>query len=117
MSKMTLALLWTAFIIVASGLSKGTVEMLDLTTLFQLDKLMHAGVYMIYVVLWYRALQDKGHDRSWRWAFISSVVLGIVMEILQYTIFTGRSFEFLDIIANISGSVVGLIIIFKLLKE
>lgn len=51
------------------------------------------------------------------YSFLFGVVVGIVLEILQDTTFSGRSFEYLDIIANISGSILGILLFNKLLNQ
>lgn len=112
------ALIWTLIIIIASGLSKGMVQQLELSDLFSIDKAGHAFVYMVYVILWSWAIvQNTEKSTAIKIAFFTSVFLGILMEILQSTIFTGRSFEYLDIIANISGSFVGMILFNNLFKN
>jgi VanZ family protein len=45
-----------------------------------------------------------------------SVSFGVLMEICQLYLFNGRSFELFDIIANIIGSVVGLILFKKIIN-
>jgi len=38
-----------------------------------------------------------------------SSIYGICLEFMQYALFPNRYFEFLDIIANISGSLIGIL--------
>lgn len=46
-------------------------------------------------------------------ALIISTTYGIGMEVVQYTFFPGRYFEFWDIVANISGAFAGVILFRK----
>lgn len=116
MLKYLIATLWTIFIVVASGLSKGTVDKMIDFDLLSFDKFAHAFVYCVYVVLWSLALENKYGKNGKLIALYTSIILGVLMEILQATIFNGRSFEYFDIIANISGSVIGLTVFNKFFK-
>ncbi len=59
-----------------------------------------------------RSLYDK---KTWQLASIIALY-GIALELLQKFSYLGRTFEFLDIIANISGVLVGIIIFDPLSK-
>jgi len=54
----------------------------------------------------------------WHWllVFIISSSYGILMEILQELLNTGRQFDFYDILANIFGSLSGTMLIYMLYK-
>lgn len=115
--KYFLAIAWTIFILVASGISSGTVKELKLDIFFLFDKLGHGAAYMMYVIFWAIALSATQKRNKSIWiAFVTSVLLGIAMEIMQKYLFIGRSADVLDLLANISGSIVGTIIFFKLVK-
>ena len=79
------------------------------------DKVGHVGVYCILTILLLRgfyqknAKEDLSTTLSTLMVVISSIY-GISMEIVQYSFFPGRFFEVMDIIANIIGSLIGLII-------
>jgi VanZ family protein len=78
---------------------------------FQIDKLVHIVLYSIYTWLLGRYLCNKWTKSNilLGLAFGITVVYGIFMELLQYYLSPSRFFEMLDIIANIIGSIVGLI--------
>jgi len=79
------------------------------------DKFGHAVVYCILTILLLigsyqkNAKHDLGRAILTLGVIISSIY-GISMEIVQYSFFPGRFFEVMDIIANIIGSLIGLII-------
>lgn len=52
----------------------------------------------------------KNYKTSFLIAFFFSVLVGITMELLQSTITINRSADYFDVVANIVGSSVGLII-------
>jgi len=78
-----------------------------------IDKLAHFGMYATLSTIWF------GYDIlktgfSTRKKMITIFLLvsgyGLLMETLQLLFFEGRSFEFYDIISNIIGSLIGVII-------
>lgn len=77
------------------------------------DKLAHAFVYMILSFLLFRGFYLRGQLKRETiiWGLFISIVYGILLEILQYAFFPDRYFELLDIIANIIGSILSLVLI------
>ncbi len=79
----------------------------------QIDKLAHIFLYAMYTFLLGRYLTDKSWKKSQQNGVLIGLPIfyGILMEILQYYLSSSRSFDMLDIIANIIGSLTGLIIL------
>jgi len=78
-----------------------------------IDKVGHFVFYGILTFLIaYGFYKIQNQFISKKMLFISliiSSVYGICLEIMQYSLFPNRYFEILDIIANISGSIVGIL--------
>ncbi len=77
------------------------------------DKLIHTGMYFIlsFLILWTFHAKHIA-----RWKLYSFVVgWGLLMECLQILTNAGRSFSFYDIIANITGVLLG-IVVYKFLN-
>ncbi|MCE2495917.1 MAG: VanZ family protein [Flavobacteriales bacterium] len=73
------------------------------------DKFAHAFVYFVLTLLLARAWLKQDHKVVWRnraflLAFILSMVLGGVLELVQHYIIEGRRGELLDIAANLGGA-------------
>ncbi len=69
-----------------------------------LDKIVHALFYGLLFILYYWGLNKANFNRNViLMSLIIPVTMGIVIEMLQWQIRTGRHFELLDIIANITG--------------
>lgn len=85
---------------------------------FEPDKLAHAAVYcLLNASLLWGFWQNKRLNRKTIWlSFGLSCAYGILMECAQYLFFPHRHFELYDIIANIIGSLLGLIVAFFLIK-
>lgn len=106
----------TIVTIIGSALSASSVKALMIDNLFSQDKLLHFGCYFILTIFWSNGLYRIGKSNAVRNAMIITIIVGFVMEVCQYLFFEGRAFEFLDLIANISGSLVGALVFIKFIK-
>ena len=68
----------------------------------------------MFSFLWCMALRKK--EINFSNVLFFSISFGILMEICQLYLFNGRSFELYDIIANILGSIIGLILFKKFIN-
>lgn len=77
------------------------------------DKLGHFAFYGILTFLialgCYKKQQNQISIKALVIACLISSIYGICLEFMQYALFPNRYFEFLDIIANISGSLIGIL--------
>ena len=80
------------------------------------DKLAHILLYATQCILLIACL-NKYQNRKYLFAISATIIFGIVMEIFQSVLNTGRHFDYFDIIANISGSFVGSFLIYCLPKN
>jgi len=80
------------------------------------DKLAHILMYAIFSFLLGRRIIGV---RPFNWLLVILITssYGILMEILQELLIAGRQFEFLDILANIFGSLSGTMLIYMLYKR
>lgn len=77
------------------------------------DKLVHAVMYFIFILLLLWSFQDK---RVAQWKLIGFVISwGIAIEFLQRFMNLGRSFSEFDILANLTGTLIGFLF-YKLLR-
>ncbi len=101
------AIFWGIFIVIVSTIG-GISLPPTLWDIIAFDKVAHFGVYAVFVFL-----LNWGYDLNRRYSKISiwslsiAIFLGILMEIVQYSFFPNRYFEFADIIANIIGAFLG----------
>ena len=83
----------------------------SMTDLFSMDKLGHFAAYgfLTYFLLYgYIFPSSKWEKKGVHIALIISILYGISLEVIQKVFFPQRYFEYLDIIANIIGSITGL---------
>ena len=108
------AILWSVVIFVLS--TRSGIDLPESWMDFiSWDKIGHAGVYCILTILLLIGFYQKGKKQNLSTTLstlmvIISSIYGISMEIVQYSFFPGRFFAVMDIIANIIGSLIGLII-------
>jgi glycopeptide antibiotics resistance protein len=101
-------LLFFAYIILVTTLSLLPSSDLPKVVLFpHADKLIHMGMYggFTFLLLWGWPRTFKGIRELLPLLII--LVYGFVVELLQQYASIGRSFEFTDILANITGFVPG----------
>lgn len=77
------------------------------------DKLAHAFVYLslTFLIAWGFYQKKQLNRKTIFLALFISIFYGILLEIVQYGFFPDRYFELLDIIANIIGSILSLVLI------
>ncbi len=77
------------------------------------DKVGHLVFYGVLTYLiaygFYQYKNQSINKKSLFIALITSSFYGISLEFMQYSFFPNRYFEILDIIANISGSIIGIL--------
>lgn len=103
------AILWLIFVTVAL-LTPG--DNLPKVPLFPYaDKLVHFGVFAVLTFLWAR-VGTIGLRRELRWKnlltnlLVFTIIFPILVEYLQLYV-PNRSFEFEDILANLTGGIIG----------
>lgn len=75
------------------------------------DKLYHATAYIIMGFVWGVYLLYQSNKNYILLSFLIGGLFGIIIEVLQVTLTSYRSFDFFDIIANLLGLCLGLILV------
>jgi len=101
--------LWGLVIFVLSTMSLKDTGAEKLFDFPHMDKLVHFGFYALLAVL---MLFDHTKNKAPKFnhfitAFTICLVYGGMIEILQGSVFTDRSTELLDFIANTTGALIG----------
>ncbi|PDH51146.1 MAG: hypothetical protein CND00_03640 [Cryomorphaceae bacterium MED-G14] len=76
---------------------------------FEIDKLIHFIIYLIFVISWGFVFNIK--NLSLIRLLLFSIIFGITLEFLQDLLPFGRYFNFYDILANMAGVIIGIIIL------
>lgn len=109
MKYFVLPLSWATIIAILSLTSGSQLPEVNIS---YIDKIAHVFIYFVLVIasIWAILKKNQGISIPFTTLFIiftSSCIYGILIEVLQITITTGRNFEIPDIIANIIGCLFG----------
>jgi len=102
-------ILWGLVILILSLMPGGQGNMM-LFGIPHFDKVGHFGMYAVWTLLFFRAIQGNPGLSPKRSFWISALVgalTGAVLEFGQYFMGQGRSFELADMAANAFGALVG----------
>ena len=112
----------TAAVIAAASLVPGkSLPRISWGDLVSLDKWVHLLIYavltFVMIVEWQRSRAGRLPLRSLFLLCLLSALYGVGLEALQVVMNQGRYFEVLDIIANIIGSLTGLLVGSRVIKK
>lgn len=98
---------WTILIFLLMVMPPGNIPNKGLFGIPHLDKLVHFILFAGFVWLWHNAMHATVKQHLFRGAlfkvFLIASLYGIAMEFVQ-AIFTRRSFDILDIAADMAGA-------------
>jgi glycopeptide antibiotics resistance protein len=77
------------------------------------DKMVHFVFYFLFYFLWDQFLQNKKSQNHKFKLLAFTIGYGILMEILQFIMHLHRSADVYDVIANSSGAILALVLIYK----
>lgn len=83
------------------------------------DKWVHSSFHAVLALLWFKVLAPKGKKVIRRTIILlvfSCLLYGIVIEVIQYSLNDGRNADGWDVLANFTGTLIG-VIIFTLIKK
>lgn len=112
------ALCWTGII---AFLSLVQLNNVPLGNIPNIDKYVHAFFHFWFTSLWFLFLKKQINNTSsfkpLAISFMLSVFFGITIEILQELCTTTRKAELLDVLANVTGATLAVIVILLLNKN
>ena len=108
-------MLWALVILILCGIPGRDIPHISFLEILNFDKFVHAGIFFVLILLMVRGflLQTsflKLQKSAKMIAFLICVVFGGTLEILQGTLFEGRSADVLDFVANSFGAALGLLL-------
>lgn len=108
-----LAAFYALLLAVASLLpGKNLPKIPDWSRLFSPDKVAHFGAYGLFALLLSVCFSERRNLTTTAKAVILASAFGASMEVLQAVAGTGRSFDFIDMVANCLGAVLGGLVFF-----
>lgn len=113
------ALMWAVCILLAST-AFGVDVPLPPPQWLEPDKALHtlayAGLSFLVMLGWHFRSADRPTPKQLIIGLLGCVLYGIVLEWVQYLFFPGRAFEYLDMLANMVGVLLGWITYFFIIK-
>jgi len=112
-------LLSTLYSIILAALSLIKINIVTEELPSNSDKIFHALAYFVFTLLWFSAFYYSmriNKIKAISFAFICSVAFGISIEFLQGWITENRQSDVNDIIANVIGTLIAVVIIMSLKK-
>jgi VanZ family protein len=107
----TAAIIWTMIILIISIVSANQINRLKMIDIVGIDKIGHFIFYTILSFLWSGVKQTKNMNKILIIFLCSS--FGFLLEIFQFYVFIGRSFEIYDAFVNIAGVLSGVFLFNK----
>lgn len=117
------AFAWAIFVFVLSAIPGNVFpRVVNFLDWLQPDKLVHI---FFYGLLSFLLLYGFARQYDWRKSrytlliitFLIGTVFGLILEVLQYYVFIGRSGNVYDFIANVLGTLIGMSIFWLLLRK
>ncbi len=109
--RLAMAILWTVVIMILCWLPGRMVhELEDESSWFKipnLDKVVHAGIFVGFSILWARALSSR---RRFALVALGGLGLAIVTELVQKLPVVGREGEIADALTDFAGVLVGIVL-------
>ena len=113
---MSIALTWTVIITVLSLVSLGSIG--QSIPIANKDKYVHFIFYFCFTIFWLVYWQKRKYN-IWNeiLVLLFAIGYGILMEILQGALTTYRTPDILDVVANSTGAIGGVLVIKGFLKK
>ena len=107
------SVLWALFILILCGIPGRDIPHISFLEILSFDKFVHAGVFFVLILLTVRGFLLQTNFKSLQHSakfigFIICVFYGGLMEIMQGTLFEGRTADVFDFIADSIGCTFGL---------
>jgi len=104
---LTPPIVWALFIAFLCGLPGKDLPHITFLELLSFDKLVHAFIFFVLVVLIYRAARKTPNRKNAMvYALCLSIPYGGILEIMQQELFEDRTADLFDFIANTFGCLI-----------
>jgi glycopeptide antibiotics resistance protein len=111
-------IIWTLIIFGLCSMPGKAIPHISWLELLSFDKFVHAGIFFVEQILLMRALSSFNKKTLYGLlAFLFCVVYGGSLELMQFYIFSSRSGDVFDFIANSSGALLGFLLFSKINKR
>lgn len=110
--------IWALIILLLCSFPGQHIPSINLLELLGFDKWVHAGIFFILMFLCINLIESKKMKTKSLYMFsILCIFYGGILEIFQAIVFSHRSADYLDFIANSFGCILALIVYEFILKK
>ena len=116
------SLLWALFILCVCGMNGSYIPEIHFSDIIQPDSLAHITLFGLQT--WFIAIDSKRKLISKRPsirlilpALVISAIYGVIIEVLQATVFVNRSYDYMDMAANTLGCALASFVLFVKFKK
>jgi VanZ family protein len=106
--RLFIAVIWVVVIAILHAIPGSDFPETSLSDIFQLDKFIHATLFLVGFYLFAIALVGQQKKGIIRYIVIAFIAYGLVLEVLQGLFFFERSADVLDWLADTVGVFLGL---------
>lgn len=104
-----LSVIWALIIFGLCAMPGNRIPSFKLLEMLSFDKWVHAGIFFVLCCLMFFSIAQKSNSKNSIYLFFALAILyGCSLELGQYYLFSQRSADWQDIIANSTGCVFGL---------
>jgi VanZ family protein len=109
------SMLWALIILVLCGIPGKDIPHISFLELLSFDKFVHASIFFVLILLTIRGFVMQTNFVNLQQsakliAFVGCVAYGGLLEVMQGTLFEGRSASIYDFIANSFGCTMGILL-------
>jgi len=80
------------------------------------DKWVHVGLFAVLIFLWRSAFDSNFNNYNW-FLILSAMLYGLLVEFIQKQWVANRSFDLYDVVADLTGSIIGLVVWLRVYKK
>ncbi|MBP9068996.1 MAG: VanZ family protein [Bacteroidia bacterium] len=112
---LSLSVIWALIILGLCSMPGQHIPSFNFLEMLAFDKWVHAGMFFVLcsLIFFYLLQKNSSHNKIYVF-FALSILYGCSLEIMQGTLFSNRSADWNDIIANSVGCIFGLMFYRKL---
>ncbi len=85
-------------------------------TYVQFDKIVHIGLFAVLLFLWRGAFESSARYYNAR-LIIAAGIYGLLIEVMQGKLVPNRDFDLYDLVADVAGSFLGLLVYMRVYKK
>jgi glycopeptide antibiotics resistance protein len=104
--RLLIAVLWTAAVLIGLGWPAGDFPSFELE---YADKVVHFALFFVFGFLWMLALPLRADTRTWV-VLLTGILFAIATEVYQGILPTNRSPDSWDVVADVFGLCIGIML-------